>query len=1150
MGSRRDRRPRAVEPLIAAFKDNSERVRAAAAEALDALAWSPDRSAVGAAYWAAKGEWHECAQIGAPAVEVLIAALAFKDNNERVRAAAAETLGEIGASAIELLIAAPKDQNEDVREAAVWALGRIGGACAVEALIDALTDREEFVRSAAAEALDALAWSPDRSEAGAAYWAAKGEWHECAQIGAPAVEPLIGALTLRDNNEHVRAAAAEALGTIGDARALAPLIAALKDEPADGGEPIKPGETHIGTRHEQDGHTEPRGSAMTEQAVPPSRTFRIFVSSTFSDLKAERDALQRFVFPRLRELCTRRGGRFQAIDLRWGVSEEAGLDQRTMSICLGEIERCQRTTPRPNFIVLLGERYGWRPLPADIPAEELTRIAAQVSDAEEKALLKTWYRLDENARPPVYSLQPRRLDVPETASEEAREEAQDAEATTWAATESRLREILLHAVAALGLDEEALLKYEASATEQEIVSGALRVPAAPEHVFCFFRTLTTSGGAPLAEKAPEDGSAGAFIDQIEADGRFALDVEAHRRLALLKEEKLRRLLGDNVHDYAATWSAESVGEDHLGALPDALEDCLALLDDPGARGTLCLDAWRSLATTILSQLEQVARIDPLSAEIWDHEEFGRERSGHFTGREQPLARIASYLAGSEPGLFAILGEPGSGKSALMAKALEEARAAHPEAVTLVRFIGATPASSDGRALLDALCREISRAYRVDESDVPSEHNDLAVELGKRMALAGAERPLILFLDALDQLSGVARSLSWLPGSLPEHVRVVLSTLPGDCEQALRAKYPAPGLVPLEAMSPEEGEKLLGLWLAQAGRTLQDHQKAEVLGKFAAEGLPLYLRLAFEEARLWPSYAAPEETDLSAGVSALIRENLFARLAQPANHGRVMVAHSLGYLAASRFGLSEEEIVDVLSLDDEVKSDFREHARRSPEIERLPIVVWSRFYFDLAPYLSERSAEGTTLLAFYHNQLREAASAAYLGGEHGPRRHAALAAYFRGRSDPAGERTWTGAYARGLSELPFHLAGAGELAELYETLIDFKFLEHKAAEVAVAEHADAAGKTTTIYAGVHQLLDDYELALAKLGGGPIAARKPMIVTAVDLGEGMVIRCPWCNEPATFREEWRGSDIECPNVDCMGPLRVNRFVVGESLLEQEG
>jgi len=65
------------------------------------------------------------------------------------------------------------------------------------------------------------------------------------------------------------------------------------------------------------------------------------VSSTFSDMKKERNALQEEVFPRLRRLCLDRGTRFQAIDLRWGVSEEAGLDQRTMRICIAELERCR-----------------------------------------------------------------------------------------------------------------------------------------------------------------------------------------------------------------------------------------------------------------------------------------------------------------------------------------------------------------------------------------------------------------------------------------------------------------------------------------------------------------------------------------------------------------------------------------------------------------------------------------------------------------------------------------------------------------------------------------------------------------------------------------------------------------------------------------
>jgi Domain of unknown function (DUF4062) len=73
--------------------------------------------------------------------------------------------------------------------------------------------------------------------------------------------------------------------------------------------------------------------SRAKQMAQTSRTFRIFVSSTFSDLKEERNALQKYVFPRLRELCMQHGCRFQAIDLRWGVSEEASLDQQTMKMC-------------------------------------------------------------------------------------------------------------------------------------------------------------------------------------------------------------------------------------------------------------------------------------------------------------------------------------------------------------------------------------------------------------------------------------------------------------------------------------------------------------------------------------------------------------------------------------------------------------------------------------------------------------------------------------------------------------------------------------------------------------------------------------------------------------------------------------------------
>ena len=72
-----------------------------------------------------------------------------------------------------------------------------------------------------------------------------------------------------------------------------------------------------------------------------SRTFRIFVSSTFSDLELERNALQKIVYPELKSFCRQHQAEFEAIDLRWGVSQDFGYRNRTMQVCLNELKRCQ-----------------------------------------------------------------------------------------------------------------------------------------------------------------------------------------------------------------------------------------------------------------------------------------------------------------------------------------------------------------------------------------------------------------------------------------------------------------------------------------------------------------------------------------------------------------------------------------------------------------------------------------------------------------------------------------------------------------------------------------------------------------------------------------------------------------------------------------
>ncbi|CAL8366174.1 unnamed protein product [Boreogadus saida] len=80
------------------------------------------------------------------------------------------------------------------------------------------------------------------------------------------------------------------------------------------------------------------------------RGVRVFISSTFRDMHAERDVLVRAVFPELRRRAAAHRLHLQEVELRWGVTEEES--GRAAELCLTEVCRCHL------LVGVLGERYG------------------------------------------------------------------------------------------------------------------------------------------------------------------------------------------------------------------------------------------------------------------------------------------------------------------------------------------------------------------------------------------------------------------------------------------------------------------------------------------------------------------------------------------------------------------------------------------------------------------------------------------------------------------------------------------------------------------------------------------------------------------------------------------------------------------------
>jgi len=820
----------------------------------------------------------------------------------------------------------------------------------------------------------------------------------------------------------------------------------------------------------------------------------VFVSSTFSDLVDERDALQRQVFPRLQQFCETRGCGFQAIDLRWGISTEASLDQRTMEICLEELTRCRTVSPRPNFIALLGDRYGWEPLPSCMPSDAFDRFRDWSCEHAPGAVatLDDWYRLDSNSVPPARVLRARVTGSPE------------ADPAHWTATvEAPLRDLFRRAIPDVLPADDLRSRLLNSATHQEIdarlPSGGTPTP----EVFAFVRTIENFSDA-VADPAFQP-----FFDR-RPDG--TADREAHRRIADLREDLRRRLQPSSLFEYRTRWVNGALDRGTVGVLPDSLDACLDLIEDGATPRTLCEAAWIHLGRSVDRQTRRASARDPLAEENDRHGRFAVDRAAFFVGRAPQLEALHRYVHGPDHEPLVVHGESGSGKSALLARAA--ALIDRSGFAVLQRFCGTSARCSSPAGLVLDLCEQLGRHGRFTFS--PPDHHtvrDLASSFATCLSRVDIARPIVIVIDALDQLEGDPDT-GWIPTDLPPGVKLIVSTLPAPLPHlpSLRARLPRGRFLEVPLLTPAEGDEAIDTFLRQHGRTLAPAQREELHKRFSGNRSPLYLRLALLEVTRWRSFDGVPVYDGAPGLSpttaGLIGNHLW-RLSQPDQHGPVLVRRALAYLRAARHGLSEGELTLALGRDPLVRDHFARTAHHETVVDALPFVLWARLHAAFQPYLTTRDADDTPVIAFYHRQIGELVDQTFLEDDR-EEIHGRLALLFAVPDGaPPSRRT--------LSELPYQLTMARRWAELEELLTDLKFLEHKLRSGASED-----------------LVADFE----RIGAGRHESESPLVTRSVWSGRA-ALGCPYCLGCFELPDDLQGERLKCAH--CRSPLRVTPFAV---------
>ena len=180
-------------------------------------------------------------------------------------------------------------------------------------------------------------------------------------------------------------------------------------------------------------------------------------------------------------------------------------------------------------------------------------------------------------------------------------------------------------------------------------------------------------------------------------------------------------------------------------------------------------------------------------------------------------------------------------------------------------------------------------------------------------------------------------------------------------------------------------------LKNIDRTMTEGQEHLVADLFTRCSLPLFSRIMFDEVSTWKSFSNITPSMVSASIKDALHF-FFQRLEM--QHGRVVVSHCLAYITAAREGISEVELLDLLSLDDDVLNSVFQFWL--PPVRRIPPFLWTRLKLDLDKFLVMREAGDVEVLSWYHRQFRQVARERYLRNEDTVINiHGHMAEYFMG-----------------------------------------------------------------------------------------------------------------------------------------------------------
>jgi hypothetical protein len=239
----------------------------------------------------------------------------------------------------------------------------------------------------------------------------------------------------------------------------------------------------------------------------------------------------------------------------------------------------------------------------------------------------------------------------------------------------------------------------------------------------------------------------------------------------------------------------------------------------------------------------------------------------------------------------------------------------------------------------------------------------------------ANEQLILLFDSIDQLQVEYYDCSkWLPMNYPKNIKCIVSTIPVLIEnkkeykilEGLKSLFGESFLIEITEFDEHVAQQVFHSWLERDQRCLTPIQMEWLQPKFLPNSdygepqpTPLFLSLLYEITRSWHSFDdEPDPVFLKKRSTRGAIKYLYSKLSN--KHGEILFERAMAYLRQAG-GLTERELEDMLSADNEVLQSIFTHYLPPVSIFRLPSTLWIRIRNDMHKYLVEKTVDNVIVI---------------------------------------------------------------------------------------------------------------------------------------------------------------------------------------------